>query len=58
MEKEVVFKVSISKNEEFVDPLHAVEITTPVSLCNALAACLLAFILMLPQKQLNFYVLC
>ena len=42
MEKEVVFKVSISKNEEFVDPVHVVKITAPVSLCNALAACLLA----------------
>ena len=36
LEKEVVVKVSISKDENFVDPVHEVEMTAPASLCNTL----------------------
>lgn len=34
LEKEIICKVSISKNEKFIDPVHEVDVSAPVSLCN------------------------
>ena len=34
LEKESVLKVIISTNERFIDPIHKVNITAPVSICD------------------------
>ena len=34
LENEVVVKVTISANEHFVDPVHVVDLSAPVSVCN------------------------
>ena len=34
LENEVMVKVTISANEHFVDPVHLVDLSAPVSVCN------------------------
>ena len=49
LEKKVAFKMSISKNEEFLETVHAVEITAP-SLCNTLGCLFVYFYLDAPTS--------
>lgn len=57
LENSVVRRVSISKNENFIDPVHEVEVSAPLSICSIFDCRFVCFYLLVIQhKQVSLQV--